>query len=170
MPIQVGKAEITDHEIFAEMQYQGAAKSLQEACFLAAQSLVIRQLLLDAALKQQQAADKAKGEKSINPEIEEKLIDNLISKEVHVPKADTAACKRYYENNKAKFKDKSTDKILPFDQVTEHIAEYLGTQSLLRGVSEYIEVLAANTKITGFDFKDPEKIAVDMKSFTKNAN
>ena len=44
MPIHVGGVEISDQQVFEEMQYQEDAESVKQACFFAAQSLVIRQL------------------------------------------------------------------------------------------------------------------------------
>ena len=76
MPIFVGGIEIADRQVFEEMQYQEKADSVKQACFLAAQSLVVRQLLLNTAYKQKivaELADKALTE--IDTEEEEQMID-----------------------------------------------------------------------------------------------
>ena len=169
MPIHVGGVEISDHQVFEEMQYQEKAEDIKQACFLAAQSLVIRQLLLNTAFKQKVVADLSdKSLADINPDEEEQLISALIDKSVSVPEAGQEACKRYYQNNLVKFTDKKLDKILPFEQVAGHVKEYLSAQSLMNGISEYIQVLAANTKIKGFDFKDPEAMMVNLEGMPKS--
>jgi len=171
MPIYVGGIEIADTQVFEEMQYQEEADSVKHACFLAAQSLVVRQLLLNTAFKKKiiaELADKALAD--INPEEEEQMINALVEQSVSIPEAGEEACKRYYENNKSKFTDKKLNKVLPFEQVAGHIKEYLSAQSLMNGISEYIQVLAANTKIKGFDFKDPEAMMVDLEGLRQAGN
>jgi len=171
MPIYVGGVEIADEQVFEEMQYQEEADSVKHACFLAAQSLVVRQLLLNTAFKQKIIADLAdKALADIEPEEEEQMISTLVDQSVCVPEAGEDVCKRYYENNQSKFTDKKLDKNLPFEQVAGHIKEYLSAQSLMNGISEYIQVLAANTKIKGFDFKDPEAMMVDLEGMKKAGN
>ena len=167
MPIHVGGVEITDQQVFEEMQYQEDAADIKQACFFAAQSLVIRQLLLNTAFKQKVVADLSdKALADISPEEEEQMVTALIDKSVRVPEAGEEACKRYYENNQAKFTDKEVNKVLPFEQVAGHVKEYLSAQSLMNGISEYIQVLAANTKTKGFDFKDPEAMMVNLEGMS----
>jgi len=168
MPIHVGGVEISDHQVFEEMQYQEDAQSIKQACFYAAQSLVIRQLLLNTAFKRKVVADlSSKSLTEITPEEEEQLISALIDISVRVPEAGEETCKRYYDNNQVKFTDKKLNKVLPYEQVTGHIQEYLAAQSLMNGISEYIQVLAANTKIKGFDFKDPEAMMIDLEGLNQ---
>lgn len=168
MPVHVGGVEISDQQVFEEMQYQEDAESVKHACFLAAQSLVIRQLLLNTAFKQKVVAELSdKSLTEITPEEEEQMISALIDKSVHVPEAEQEICKRYYENNQVKFTDKKLNKVLPFEQVAGHVREYLSAQSLMNGISEYIQVLAANTKIKGFDFKDPEAMMIDLEGLNR---
>ena len=171
MPIYVGGIEIADEQVFEEMQYQDEADSIKHACFLAAQSLVVRQLLLNTAFKHKIIADLAdKALVDINPEEEEQMINALIDQSVSVPEAGEDVCKRYYEKNRSKFTDKKLDKILPFEQVEGHVKEYLSAQSLMNGISEYIQVLAANTKIKGFDFKDPDAMMVNLDGLSHAGN
>ena len=171
MPIYVGGVEIADEQVFEEMQYQDQADSIKHACFLAAQSLVIRQLLLNTAFKQKIIADLAdKGLSDLNPAEEEQMINALIDQSVSVPEAGKDVCKRYYENNRSKFTDKKLDKVLPFEQVAGHVREYLSAQSLMNGISEYIQILAANTKIKGFDFKDPDAMMVNLEGMSQAGN
>ena len=168
MPIHVGGVEISDNQVFEEMQYQEDAEDVKQACFFAAQSLVIRQLLLNTAFKQKVVAELSeKPLADISPEEEEQLVSALIDKSVRVPEAGEEACKRYYENNRVKFIDKKLNKVVPYEQVAGHVKEYLSAQSLMNGISEYIQVLAANTKIKGFDFKDPEAMMIDLEGLNR---
>ena len=168
MPIFVGGIEIADRQVFEEMQYQEKADSVKHACFLAAQSLVVRQLLLNTAYKQKIIAEFAdKPLADITSSEEEQMIDALIAQSVTVPEAGEDVCKRYYENNLSKFTDKELGEVLPFEQVAGHIKEYLSAQSLMNGIREYIQVLAANTKIKGFDFKDPEAMMVNLDGLSQ---
>ena len=168
MPIYVGGVEIADKQVFEEMQYQEDADGVKHACFLAAQALVVRQLLLNTAFKQKIVAELAdKALTDLDTAEEEQMIGDLIDRSVSVPEAGEDDCKRYYENNQSKFADKRLDKILPFEQVAGHIKEYLSAQSLMNGISEYIQVLAANTKIKGFDFKDPEAMMIDLEGLNR---
>ena len=115
-----------------------------------AQALVIRQLLLQAA----KAKNMLEDEEQIDNVLAEETIDTLIQQEVIVPQADTESCKRYYEQNKDRFIDKSTDKVLPFDSVNSHIRNYLHARSLQTGINQYITLLAGSANIAGFDLED----------------
>ena len=143
MPIMVNNIEITDDEVHSEMQYH-PAESLDAARHKAAQALVIRQLLMQEAIEQNLHDD--------TQEIEES-IDRLIQKQVSVPQADEATCRRYYEQNKQRFIDKVTKKQLPFASVSTHIQTYLQARSLKTGISQYIKLLAGRAKIAGFDIE-----------------
>ena len=143
MPIMVNNVEITDDEVHSEMQYH-PAESLDAARHKAAQALVIRQLLMQEAIEQNLHNEAQEIEESI---------DRLIQKEVSVPQADEATCRRYYEQNKQRFIDKTTKKQLPFESVSTHIQTYLQARSLKTGISQYIKLLAGRAKIAGFDIE-----------------
>jgi hypothetical protein len=40
---------------------------------------------------------------------------------------------------------------------------YLQNQSTTSGINEYIQMLAANSEIKGFDFKDPSAMNIRIK-------
>lgn len=148
MSIFVNDVEITDQEVHAEMQYH-PAPSVEAARHEAAQALVIRQLLLQAAMDQELldapgTADMGKTEDAI---------DRLLHREVRVPEADEESCKRYYEQNLERFMDKSTDRVLPFESVFSHIRGYLHARSLKTGISQYIKLLAGKARIVGFNLE-----------------
>lgn len=92
MPISVNGVEIPEAAIYAEMQYHpapDAAAAQREA----AVALVVRELL------NQEAARLA-----IEGESEEARLDALLAREVKTPEPDAAACRRYYENNRRRFR------------------------------------------------------------------
>lgn len=148
MPIMVNNIEITDDEVHAEMQYHPAA-SIEAARHKAAQALVIRQLLLQAAndkklLDDPERADLKKAEETI---------DTLIQQEVIVPQAHEQSCKRYYEQNMERFVDKRTHQLLSFDSVFSYIRDYLQARSLQTGINQYIKLLAGRARIARFDLE-----------------
>ena len=150
MAIHVNKVEISDAEIGQEMQYH-SAETQEGAWHLAAQSLVIRQLLL------QQAADSGllgdvdcvtAGEK------EEKAIDQLLQQDVVVPEADEVTCRRFYDNHPKSFVDKKTGEAVAFTQAQTNIRDYLHTKAMRIAVAEYIKVLSYNASIKGFELEN----------------
>lgn len=98
--IEVNGTQIGESAILAEAQYHPAA-SRDEALHEAAGALVVRELLLQrsAALEMTWTAD--------DPADEERVIDDLLRRELKLPESDQASRRRYYENNKAKYS--STD-------------------------------------------------------------
>lgn len=145
MPIIVNDVEISDAEIYAEMQYHPAA-SLQAAKHKAAQALVIRQLLLQAAAEKELLPSAPE----TSPEQAEQALGVLIEQEISLPLADEDSCRRYYEKNLPRFVDKSTDKLLPFESVLAYIREYLFARSLRTGINHYIQHLLERAQVVGF--------------------
>lgn len=94
--ISVNGQQIGEPEILAEMQYHPAA-SRDEAYAEAAEALVVRELLLQRAA----AAGLAW---AATPEGEEGAIEALLARELKLPEADPAAVRRYFDNNRAKFR------------------------------------------------------------------
>lgn len=150
MPISVNGSLITDHEVHEEMQYH-QAPSVDEARYLAAQSLVIRKLFLYEAAEQKIVA-KTEIDKLSEDDIDA-AIDQLITTQISVPQADEKICEFYYEQNKDRFKDLTTGKVLPFKLVLNKVRDYMHARSLRSGVATYITMLAANSKIDGFEME-----------------
>ena len=147
MSIIVNKVQITDQEIGQEMQYHPAPDQVQ-AWRLAAQSLVIRQLLL------QQAASNGLCESvgSIAPgEPEEALIDQLLEHDVTVPEADEETCRRFYDNHPNSFTDDKTGERASFEVAHANIRDYLHTKAMRIAVAEYIKALSYSAEIKGFE-------------------
>ena len=147
MSIFVNDVEINETEIGQEMQYH-PAPSQEQAWHLAAQSLVIRQLLLQQAAENglHQAADN-----NIAADQEEDIIDQLLEREVTVPEADKATCQRFYDSHPDSFMDETTSKRRPFTEAQAQIRDYLHTKAMRIAVSEYIKALSYQAEIKGFE-------------------
>ena len=140
MSIFVNKVEITEAEVGLEMQYH-PAPTPERAKRQAAQSLVVRQLLL------QQAANSG-----LNPGTqEEDLIDQLLQQEVTVPEADEATCQRFYDTHPGSFMDNESGKRLEFEQAHADIRNYLHTKAMRMAVAEYIKALSHSADIKGYE-------------------
>jgi len=140
MSIFVNKVEITEAEVGQEMQYH-PAPTQDRAWQMAAQSLVVRQLLL------QQAANSGLDIE----ESEENLIDRLLQQDVTVPEADEATCLRFYDTHPDSFMDDESDKRLTFDQAQAPICDYLHTKAMRMAVAEYIKALSYSADIKGYE-------------------
>jgi peptidyl-prolyl cis-trans isomerase C len=95
MQVAVNGVVISEPEIARETQYHPAA-SLEAARQHAARALVVRELLL------QQASRLGIAEVGGGPE--EARIDALIAREVHLPQADEATCRRYFDTHRTRFR------------------------------------------------------------------
>lgn len=151
MSIFVNHVEISEAEVGQEMQYH-PAPTREQAWQLAAQSLVIRQLLL------QQAARRGLCEETgaeIQGAEEEQLIDRLLQQDVVVPEADEANCQRYYDNHPDSFMDKESGDRLTFDQARTAIRDYLHAKAMRIAVAEYIKALSYQAEIKGVELEHP---------------
>lgn len=147
MSILVNKVQITDKEIGQEMQYH-PAPSQEQAWRMAAQSLVIRQLLLQQAASNGLCKD---AESITPPETEETLIDQLLEHDVTVPEADEATCRRFYDTHPNSFTGEKTGERASFEIAQENIRDYLHTKAMRIAVAEYIKALSYNAEIKGFE-------------------
>lgn len=144
MPLYIDNVEISDEQVFAEMQYHPAA-SLEEAQEKAAMALAIRELLLQQAtrlgivLPDSAASEETK---------EDYIIARLLEQEVVTPEPDAASCQRYYEQNQKTFRDRAGNPV-PFDYVQPAIAAYLKDVSWQTAVRQYIQLLIGRTRIAG---------------------
>jgi len=149
MSIFINKAEITAQEIGQEMQYH-PAPTQERAWQLAAQSLVIRQLLLQQAAENGLCEDAG----SITAGEDEKLIDQLLEQDIVVPEADEATCRRFYDNHPDSFKDEKTGERAAFELVQANIRDYLHTKAMRIAVAEYIKALSYSADIRGFELEN----------------
>ena len=147
MSIIVNKVQITDQEIGQEMQYHPAPNQ-EQAWRMAAQSLVIRQLLLQQAASNGLCTDVG----SVAPgEPEEALIDQLLEHDVTVPEADEPTCRRFYNNHPNSFTDDKTGERASFEVAQANIRDYLHTKAMRIAVAEYIKALSYSAEIKGFE-------------------
>lgn len=147
MSIYVNDVEISEEEIGREMQHH-PAPSQEQAWRLAAQSLVVRQLLLQQAKESGLFLDDGAG---IPADREETLIDELLKQDVSVPEADEKTCRRFYTNHSDSFKDKASGQRQDFLEVQDQIRDYLHTKAMRMAVAEYIKALSYSADIKGFE-------------------
>ena len=147
MSIFVNKIQISDADIGQEMQYH-PAPSQENAWRMAAQSLVIRQLLLQQAASNGLCGDIESGTSGVQ---EEEVIDQLLEHDVTVPEADEATCRRFYDNHPNSFNDNKSGERVSFEQAQANIRDYLHTKAMRIAVSEYIKALSYNAEIKGFE-------------------
>lgn len=95
--VRVNGVLISPEAMAQELQYH-PAEDRSEAMFLAAQALVIRELLRQRCNALDLQVEAGAGESP-----EEATIRCLIEREVPVPAADEAACEHYYASNLARF-------------------------------------------------------------------
>jgi peptidyl-prolyl cis-trans isomerase C len=91
-PIAVNGVEIPDRAIDAEVQYH-PAPTLDAARAEAAHALVVRELLRQECRRLGHDLDD-----------EEAAFSGLLESALQVPRADAATCRRYYENNRSRFR------------------------------------------------------------------
>ncbi len=100
--IRVNGAEIAPDLIAAEAQNHPAATP-DRALEAGARALVIRELLLQRACQLGLKPDPVIDGDNRRETDEEALIRQLLDREVSIPEADDAACRRYYDNNRHRF-------------------------------------------------------------------
>lgn len=142
MNITVNGKEITEEEVYQEMQYH-PAESQEKAMEQAARALVIRELLLQEAAHLNIQVDDTSDQDHT-----EKLIDGLFASVIKLPEPDSESITRFYQNNAHRFK-KEDGTVLPFDEAKEKIAEYLIETSWHNALREYIRLLILDAKISG---------------------
>lgn len=95
--IRVNGVLIEPQALAQELQYHPAAEQ-SEAMFLAAQALVVRELLQQRSRALDIQATPVTGETA-----EEANVRALMEREVRVPEADEAACEHFYQSNLSRF-------------------------------------------------------------------
>ena len=101
--ISVNGVAITREDISREAQNH-RAETPAAAWLEAAQALVIRQLLLQEALRLGLSPEPAMDDQGRYETDDEALIRALVEQEVKTPTPDEASCRRYYERNRQKFR------------------------------------------------------------------
>lgn len=148
MPVFVNNVEITDEQVFSEMQYH-PAKNQAVAMHLAAEALTIRELLLQEAVALGLAERKAASEEE--PIADDERIEKLLAQVIKVPEIDEASCRRFYDQNRPKFTKEGA--IAAYDDVRPAIAEYLQGTSWQTAVQQYVKILVGKAKIAGLQLE-----------------
>lgn len=153
MPIFVNNTEITEDAVHREMQHH-PAPSMEEARGEASRALIIRRLLLEAAVSNEIITEERLF--SIDEEHEELIIEALLEQVIDVPSADEETCLRYYDQHLDRFVDKTTDQTLAFSIVKNHIKSYLEDKGHMAAFNAYVDTLMDKAQI------------VDAKKLTKS--
>lgn len=101
--VSVNGVTIARDAIVREIQYHPAEKPIA-AWQQAARALVIRELLLQRADAIGLTPEPISDDDGRRETDEEALMRGVVEREVTVPEPDEATCRRYYENNKARFR------------------------------------------------------------------
>lgn len=101
--VSVNGVGIDTKAISAEMQNHPAG-SPGAAEGEAVQALVVRELLLQEARRAGLEADPQPDEKGRREMEEDALIRQLLDREISVPEADAETCRRYFDNNRHRFR------------------------------------------------------------------
>lgn len=95
--ISVNGVVLAESDLARELQYHPAS-SRQEAIYLASQALVLRELIRQRVAELNIPVVVAAGENA-----EEVQTRALLEREVPLPQADAAACRQYFDSNRAHF-------------------------------------------------------------------
>lgn len=101
--VSVNDVEIPAATIAAECQNH-PAESAETARYAAVRALAVRELLLQEASRLGIATAPEIDQFGRRETAEEALIRGLLEDQVETPKADDAACRRYYDNNSKRFR------------------------------------------------------------------
>lgn len=106
LPITVNGVTIPHDAVAREVQHHPASKPLA-AWRSAARALVVRELLLQEARRLEIAPEPERGENGRHETEDELRIRSLIEQEVVTPEPDEAVCRRYYEQNRKRFRSEA---------------------------------------------------------------
>lgn len=102
-PVTVNGVTISRAAISREVQNHPAAKPI-DAWLKAARALVVRELLLQEARRIGIAAQPLADDEGRRETDDEALVRTLVEREVTTPEADEATCRRYFDQNRSKFR------------------------------------------------------------------
>jgi peptidyl-prolyl cis-trans isomerase C len=101
--VSVNGVVISRSAISRETQNHPASKPI-EAWLAAARALVVRELLLQEARRVGLAPEPLEDAEGRHETDDEALVRAIVEREVVTPRADEAACRRYYDVNRARFR------------------------------------------------------------------
>jgi len=155
--VKVNGVAIPRDVIARETQYHPARTPI-EAWRAAARALVIRELLLQEARRFGITGEPMSDGAGRRETDEEAAMRELVAREVRTPKADTATCRRYYKQNRHRFRHNGH--AFPFEMVAQRIATYLEERVERRALAQYIARLAGAARIEGIALPDAEAMRV----------
>lgn len=103
VPVSVNGVVIPSAAIARETQHHQAADP-DQAWMLAAQALAVRELLSQEAERLSIVAEPVEDGEGRRETLQEARLRELVEREVKVPSADDAACRRYYQANLGRFR------------------------------------------------------------------
>ncbi|MFO1158583.1 MAG: peptidylprolyl isomerase [Reyranellaceae bacterium] len=103
VPVSINGRVIPSAEIARETQHHASADP-DQTWTLAARALAIRELLRQEAERLAIEAEPIEDEEGRRETPDEARLRALVEREVVVPRADEAACRRYYESNRRRFR------------------------------------------------------------------
>ncbi len=156
--VKVNGIAIPRDVIARETQYHPARTPLQ-AWQAAARALVVRELLLQEARRLGVIGEPMTDGEGRRETAEEAAMRELVIREVRTPQADMATCRRYFEQNRQRFRHDGRG--LPFELVADRIAEYLQESVQRRALAQYIARLAGAAHIEGVELASAEAMRVN---------
>ncbi len=103
VPVSINGVVVSNAAIARETQHHRASDP-DEVWMLASRALAIRELLIQEADRLGISAEPASDAEGRTETPEEARLRTLIEREVVVPRADEAVCRRYYEGNRRRFR------------------------------------------------------------------
>jgi peptidyl-prolyl cis-trans isomerase C len=101
--VRVNGVAIARDQIAREVQ-QHPSRTPAEAWKAAARALAVRELLLQEAKRLEVRAEPIEDSEGRRETAEEAMIRTLVAREIRTPEADIGSCRRYYEQNRARFR------------------------------------------------------------------
>jgi peptidyl-prolyl cis-trans isomerase C len=135
-------------DLIAREVQQYPAPTPFEAWKAAARALVVRELLLQETKRLNIVAEPMTDSEGRCETADEAAIRELVAREVHTPQADVASCRRYYEQNRQRFRS-------PDIYEAAHIL-FAATQSDAKGFAQARKAAAAAMAILR---EQPERFA-----------
>jgi peptidyl-prolyl cis-trans isomerase C len=152
--VSVNGVTIPRDAIAREAQHHPAPKPVA-AWKSAAQALIIRELLLQRALAIGILPAPSCDSRGRRETEEEALIRGLIEQEVTTPEPDDETCRRYYRQNRRRFRSEGGTE-LPYEAVAGRIAEYLRENVTRRALAQYVARLVSAADIAGIELLGAE--------------
>lgn len=144
--ITVNGRPVPEADILAEAQHH-PAQNPGAALMAAARALVVRELLRQEVERRQIVAAPQTDAAGRRETAEDAAIRVLLERELRVPEAGEAECRRFHANHPARFGGPG----VAFEAVADEVAAWLAAASWSRAAAQYVAVLAGRADIRGID-------------------